>query len=208
MSSADNYDDVLAQLRAGGIEVDTIEVGRLVRCRAEGNRGRNKTAWYSLHELSTSGGKVLLVGAFGDWRQADPQTGRPLAQRIQLKGRDISREEREAIRARIAEERRRAEARREREAARAAEHARKAWAKCSPIGECEYLTRKAIGPHGARFTSRGNLVIPIHDVHGTIHGLQVIYGDPKTKERRGHDKDFWPAGLAKRGRFFLLGIPT
>lgn len=208
MSASDNYDDVLDQLRAGGLLLESIEVGRLMRCLAEGNRGRSKTGWYSLHELSIRGGKVLLVGAFGDWRSVDPQTGKPLVQKIQLKGREISREEREAIRARVAEERGRAEARREREAARAADFARRAWAKCSPTGECDYLTRKAIGTHGARFSARGNLVVPIHNEHGTIHGLQVIYGDPKVKERKGRDKDYWPAGLAKRGRYYLIGTPT
>ena len=219
MSLADNYDDVLDQLRAGGLEVDAIEIGRIMRCRADGDRGRQKTGWYSLHEIRTSGGKTLFVGAFGDWRLSDPKTGKPLVQKITFKGREISGDERAAIRARIAEDRRRAEAQREREAARAAERARAGWAKCGPtwtppgegavpIGSNNYLTRKGIQAHGARFSPPGNLVIPMHDEHGTVHGLQVIYHDPKVKERKGRDKDYWPAGLNKRGRYFLLGAPT
>lgn len=222
MSAADNYDDVLDQLRAGGLVVESLEVGRIVRCGVDGDRGRQKTGWYSLHEICTSAGKVLLVGAFGDWRLSDPKTGKPLVQKIALKGREISGDERAAIRARIAEDRRRAEARRAREAARAAEHARAGWAKCGPtwtppewagtdalpIGTNDYLTRKGVQAHGARFSPLGNLVVPICDEHGTVHGLQVIYHDPKVKERKGRDKDYWPSGLAKRGRFFLLGTPT
>lgn len=208
MSVADNYDDVLNQMRSLGLEVDSLEVGRIVRCRTADDKGRQRTGWYKLFELQTRAGKTLLVGAFGDYRQSDPKTGKPLAHRIALKGREISTDERSAIRARIAEDRKQAEARRAREAKRAADRARSAWAKCTPDGTCEYLTRKCISPHVARFTPRGNLVIPICDEHGAIHGLQVIYGDPKTKERKGRDKDYWPAGLAKHGRFCLLGTPA
>ena len=208
MSAADNYDDVLSQLRAGGLVIESIEVGRIVRCRTDGDRGRQKTGWYSLHEIQTRQSKLLLVGAFGDWRLVDSQSGKPLVQRIALKGREIAADERAAIRARIAEDRKQAETRRLREAARAAERARAGWAKCSSTGTCEYLTRKGVQAHGARFSTLGNLVIPMTDEHGTVHGLQVIYADPKVKERKGRDKDYWPAGLNKRGRFFLIGAPT
>jgi len=221
LNTADNYDDVLRQFRAGGLEVESIEVGHIMRCRTDGDRGRQKTGWYSLHEIRTKDGRTLLVGAFGDWRMADSQTGRPLVQKISLKGKALSTDERAAIRERVAQDRRQAEARRQREIQRAAERARAMWAKCTPTwapdpaapealsDTNDYLVRKGVKAFGTRFSpTTGNLVVPIHDAHGVIHGLQVIYHDAKVKERKGRDKDYWPTGLAKQGHFFLIGAPT
>jgi len=221
LNSADNYDDVIRQLSAGGLEVEAIEVGHIVRCRTADDRGRQKTGWYTLHEIRTNDGRTLLVGAFGDWRLADPQTGRPLVQKISLKGRALSTDERAAIRERVAQDRRQAEARRQREIQRAAERARAMWAKCTPTwapdsaapealsDTNDYLVRKGVKAFGTRFSpTTGNLVVPIHDVHAAVFGLQVIYADPKIKERKGRDKDYWPTGLAKQGHFFMIGSPT
>ena len=205
----ENYDDVLAQLRAGGLLVESIEVGRLTRCKVEGSR--EKRGWYALHEFRLDNGKLMLVGAFGQWRGADNHV-----QKIELRKSDLSTEQRAAIRARIAEDRRRDEARRKRDAERAGMRARSAWGKCAatwtpaggqPIASNDYLVRKHVRAHGVRFSSRGNLVIPAMDVHGNVHALQIIYHDPIIKKRKGRDKDYWPAGVETRGRFFLLGAP-
>jgi putative DNA primase/helicase len=40
-----NYDSVLSQLRAIGLEVESLEVGRIVRCHATGDKGRQRTGW-------------------------------------------------------------------------------------------------------------------------------------------------------------------
>lgn len=206
---ADNYNDVMEQLRSGGLLVDSIEVGRLMRCKVEGSR--EKRGWYALHEIRLDNGKLALVGAFGQWHGAEKNT-----QKIELRKTDLSAEQRAAIRARIAEDRRRDDARRKREAQRAGIRARNAWTKCAPTwtppgGEPtatnDYLTRKQVHAHGVRFSSRGNLVIPLTDTHGNVHALQIIYHDPITKKRKGRDKDYWPAGVETRGRFFLLGAP-
>jgi putative DNA primase/helicase len=221
LNTADNYDDVLRQLQAVGLEVDGIEIGRLVRCRTDGDRGRQKNGWYGLHEIVAKDGRTLLIGGFGNYRESDPQNGRPLVHRISIKGLALSVEERAAIRERLAQDRRQAEARRQRDIQRAAERARAMWAKCTPTwapdpaapealsDTNDYLVRKGVKAFGTRFSpTTGNLVIPIHDVHAGIFGLQVIYADPKIKERKGRDKDYWPIGLAKQGHFFLMGSPT
>ena len=201
MGSWSNEAEVLDQLRAAGLQVDSLEVGRLVRCPAEGDRGRSKTGWYSLHELRVGSGDLLLVGAFGNWRDAGAKY------KVELKKREISADERAAIRKRVAEDRKRAAAKAAREAKRAAERARSAWAKMSENGGCDYLARKGVQAHGVRFSERGNLLIPMLDANGVIHGLQVIYGDPAIREKKGRDKDYWPKGLEKRGHFHLIGMP-
>ena len=50
-------------------------------------------------------------------------------------------------------------------------------------------------------------MIPVQDGKGKTWGLQVVYHDPAIKKRKGRDKDFCPAGLAKKGHFFLIGSP-
>lgn len=190
----ENYDDVLEQLRSAGLVVDAIDVGRLVRCRVDDDR--EKRGWYSLHELRLDSGGHLLVGTFGVWRGADAGT-----QKIELKRRQLSDDQRRALKARIDADRKAANEERQRVAARAAVRARAAWERCTEQGDHPYLERKHVGAHGVRFSPRGGLVVPMLDVQGRIHGLQVIHA----RQRHGRDKDYWPAGLAKQGHFFQMG---
>lgn len=189
-----NYDDVLAQLSQAGLQVDAIEVGKLKRCKVEGDR--EKRGWYSLHELRLDGGDIVLVGTFGIWRGAEAN-----AQKVDLRKREITAEQRALLKARIAEDRKVAERHRKAEAARAAMRAQRVWELCARDGDADYLRRKGVGAHGVRFSPKGAVVVPMLDVQGRVHGLQFIHAT----KRHGRDKDFWPAGLAKLGHYFHLG---
>lgn len=210
MTVPSNYDDALAQMRAVGLVVDVIEIGTVRRCKVEGDR--EKRGWYCAHELRLDNGDLVLVGSFGIWRGAENN-----AQRIELRKRELTAEQKSAIRARIDADRKRAAAVAKRDAERAALRAEKAWGQCAstwtPEGGIEtatngYLLRKGVQAHGARFSTRGNLVIPITNIDGRIQGLQIIYHDPAVKAKKGRDKDYWPKGLSKRGHFHLIGTPT
>lgn len=205
MTSASNYDDVLRQLQAEGLLVEHLEIGRFIRCRVDGE-GRERRGWYSLHELVTTQGSVLIVGAFGVWRGAHNN-----ALKVELKREasdPLTAEQREAMKARIRRERLAAEAARKAEAARAAARAQAVWLKCLPAGDGEYLRRKGIQSHGLRFTDSGAIAIPMLDVQGRVHGLQFILpADHPRRKKTGRDKEFWPAGLGKRGHFFMIGAP-
>ena len=195
--AASNYADVLDQLRAAGLQVDHIETGRMVRCRVEGDRERR--GWYALHELQTQEGNLLIVGSFGVWHGQDNG-----AQKVTLGKSQLNAEQRDAIRRRLAEDRKRADRLRAAESERAAQRAAKVWAACSPTGDSPYLARKGVQAHGLRFSPSGACVVPMLDTAGKIHGLQVI----RAAKQNGRDKDFWPAGLAKKGHFHLIGTPT
>lgn len=198
--AASNYDSVLDQLRAAGLIVDDgLIFGRVVRCKVEGDRERR--GWYALHELQTTGGDLLIVGSFGVWRGNDNG-----AQKIELRKTEVTAEQRESIRRRLAEDRKRANLARKKEADAAARRASAAWAKCVPTGEADYLTRKGVGAHGVRFSPSGAVVIPLQDTAGGIHGLQVIRAAAHAKRHLA--KEFWPTGVAKKGHFHLVGIPT
>jgi putative DNA primase/helicase len=199
-----NYDAVLRQLRAAGLLVDTLVVGSRQRCRIDGGDGE-KRGWYRLHELRLDSGDFLLVGSYGIWHGNDPGTSR-----VEMaKGAGMSAEQRQALKARLAEDRRQEQAARRVESARAAQRAQAMWRRLDAEGESDYLARKCIQSHGLRFSRDGTLVVPLLDVAGQLHGLQLIYpsGHPRRK-RLGRDKDFWPIGVAKQGHFFALGSPA
>jgi putative DNA primase/helicase len=201
--AAANYDDVLDQLRSSGLIDERLEVGtpRPVRCKVEGDR--EKRGWYSLHELQAPGGDLLIVGSYGVWRGNDNT-----AQKIELRKREISQEQRDVLRKRLAEDKRRADALRQREAARAAETAAKAWAALHEDGDADYLAAKHVAAYGLRFTKNASAVLPLLDTAGRIHGLQFLRTAAQAKEARRPAKEFWPAGLIKKGHFHLIGSPS
>jgi len=206
MSTAINYDDVIDQLTAAGLLVhgrrgtDSLEVGRLKRCHVEDDR--EKRGWYWLHEIRLEGGDLAIVGAFGVWHGASNNK-----QEIKLKKIALSDEQKQALRQRLREDRARAEGLRRREAERASARAVAVWKKCLLTGEAPYLVEKGVGAHGVRFTDGGTLVVPLTDNAGNVHGLQFI-GPEVRRKRKDRNKDFWPPGLTKRGRYHLLRAPA
>src|SRR5574337_440526 len=191
-------------MRSVGLLPDEpLDVGRLKRCRVEGDR--EKRGWYHLHELRLDSGDFVIVGSFGVWRGTDPGTTR-----VELgKAATMSPEQRAALKARLASDRKAAEAARRLEAARAAGRAQAMWRRLSAEGECDYLARKLVRAHGLRFSPSGTIAIPMLDAAGKIHGLQLIYPSGHARRKRlGRDKEYWPPGVAKQGHFFLIGSPA
>lgn len=193
---ASNYDDVLQQLQAAGLQVDSLDIGRMRRCRVEGDR--EKRGWYMLHEIRLDSGDDVIVGSYGVWRGAENN-----ATKVELRRTELSREQREGLRLRLAEDKRRAEQARQADADRAAARATAAWRKCTEQGESEYLKRKGVAAHGVRFSPQGAMVVPMLDTAGRVHGLQIIRARAQKGARL--EKEFWPAGLVKKGHFHLLG---
>ena len=170
-----------------------------MRCKVVDSRERR--GWYSLHELRLDDGDMVLVGSFGVWRGNDNG-----AQKVSLKKRKLTSDQTQALKARIAEDRRRAEASRKTAANKAARRAAAVWKQCSNQGRSDYLEKKSVLAHGLRYTDSGSLVIPIADVLGKIRGLQFILpSDHPRRKKTGRDKEYWPAGLAKQGHCHLFG---
>jgi putative DNA primase/helicase len=205
-----NYDDVGRQLEAAGLILkDGLQVGTVkpVRCRVEGH-DKERRGWYRLYEMPLDSGDSLLVGSYGVWQGAD--NGATKVELPKLGRERLTPAQAEALKARIKADRQAAEAELRRQQERAAERAAHGWAQCSrEAGESAYLTRKGFAPgqlFGARVTKQANLVVPIADMRGRIWGLQVIYGDPAVKAKKGRDKDYWPTGLAKQGHSHTIGL--
>lgn len=199
-----NYDDVIGQLQAAGLLVDYLKVGEKARCKIEGDR--EKRGWYWLHEVTMADGTHVLVGSYGVWRGDDNG-----AQKIALQKQAFTAEQKAAIRARLAEDRKRADMERGAEIARAAQRAEAMWRRCSATGDADYLARKNVQGHGVRYTEKGAVVVPMMDTAGRIAGLQFILSRRQHAariQRTGRDKEYWPGGMEKKGRFHLIGLPT
>lgn len=197
---AANYDDVLGQLREAGLLVDRLDVGALRRCKVADDGSKEKRGWYHLHEIRLDSGDDAIVGSFGVWRGNENN-----AQKVELRKLEISKEQREAMRKRLAEDRKRVDAQRAAQAKRAAERAAAVWRRLSADGDCDYLRRKGVGAHGVRFSAKGSMAVPMVDAAGRVQGLQIIRG-----AQRGGDvleKQFWPAGLNPKAHFHLIGAP-
>lgn len=199
-----NFDEVLAQMQAFGLDVEAgdLVIGERRRCRHK-DGGREKRGWFQLYELAKADGSgVLIVGSFGAFFGAEN-----VVQKVELPRKDrqaMTAEQMAALRERIKADKQRAEAEAARKAAECAKRADHAWRSHCKEGsrdQSEYLKRKQIEAHGGRFLPGGKFCIPIQDTERRTYGLQVIYNEKKG----GRDKSFWPAGLAKKGHFFLIG---
>ena len=224
-----NHDDVMAQLTALGLIVDKPLdfTSRIQRWKVEGE-DLEKRGWSRLKDWTSKAGNTYIVGVFGIWQGNDdgrikvelPKSDDPA--RPALTTDDI-----QAIRAAQKETAKKLAEVRKAEAKRAGQWAAMVWANCAPATEHEYLTRKRIAPHGARImvtmdgmvlpgiddsnhyrlaSAVGALVVPMHDEHANVCGIQFIYpnGHPR-KAKLERDKEFWPSGMAMGGTFGLIG---
>jgi putative DNA primase/helicase len=207
MTGASNYDDVLGQLADAGLIVPANEGLRIgthkpVRVFTQ-DGGREKRGWYWLREWSPSVDRLLIVGSFGIWHGNDKG-----AQKIALPKDDTGRitpEQRAAMRRVWADAAKAAERQRNAEAAAAAKTATKAWARLLLDGESPYLQAKGVVGYGLKFTKNNTAVVPLLDTAGKIHGLQFLRTPAQAREGKRPAKEFWPAGLIKKGHFHLLG---
>lgn len=251
-----NHDDVVAQLEAAGLIIDLplklARSAKSARCRIEGG-DHEKRGWYRLHEWIMDNGDAMLVGSYGVYAGDDPGTrkieltkrcsgcGREMALKEKscpgcgskdIQKRELTDEQKAALREKQAQDKKRAEAERNAEIERASQWASEVWRRSRDLqpGEHDYLVRKKLaGTGGARILDsneginlvgaepddykylanfHGALVVPMQNAAGKIFGLQFILDRQRHKsriERTGRDKDYWPAGLSKDGQYWLIG---
>lgn len=227
-----------------------------VRCAVE-NEGSAKRGWYWLHDWEIEPGTYLLVGTYGIYRGDDPGTNKidltktctvcghemgikepkcPACGKRLFRRRELSNEQQEALKARMAEDRKRAEEDRKKEIEQAAQRASAVWRKCreARIEDHDYLSRKQLAvtggvrifeslddimlegaePDDYKYLAKflGALVVPMCDPSGRVCGLQFILSREKHAERikrNERDKDYWPEGLEKLAHYWLIGgTPT
>ena len=203
-----NFDDAVQQLVDHGLIepksgwVSGIDCGRKTgqRCHVKGAR---QGGWFALHTIRLDDGQSALIGAYCWYTGAEANLEK-IVLRVDGKVAKMSPEQRAAIAAQQKSTAAAAEAQQKAKNDKAARQAMHTWSLCRPDGDSAYLKRKGVAGYGVKYSPSGALVIPLNDTHGRIHGLQVIRPD----KTGGRDKDFWPAGLAKKGHFFQIGTPS
>ena len=111
--------------------------------------------------------------------------------------RELTEAERKAHAKRMDALRRNHDAEQHERQAQAAKDAAQQWLKSEPCMEHPYLSTKGIKAHGLRLHA-GLLLVPLRDVHGTLHSLQTIAPDGT--------KRFLPGGRVK-GCYHSIGRP-
>lgn len=193
-----NYDEVISLLISHEFELSRLDVGGMRRVKRTGHKQRG---WYSLHEITLDNNESALIGSFGYFIG-----GESFKEKIGPgEGAKLSKDQLAAIKAQHAEATRKAEAMRKRDAELAAKEAQRVWSAYVGIGTSDYLTRKGVQAHGLRFAPSGvgTVAIPMQDVHGITHGLQIIRGKNRPKNKM--EKEYFPKGLSKKGHFYLFG---
>lgn len=183
--------DVHSQLAAAGLVVDgVLEIGKMVRCRAEGDKGSKRSGWYVLHELRLDSGETVLVGRYGNWKLHGGD-----ALKIEFSGTGLSEAERERFKAEQQRLRAAAAEEKKQRAEEAARRAARIFPKLPDSGTSPYLNRKKVRAFGVRF-SYGSIVVPVRSIAGDLAGLQFIAPDGEKK---------FLTGTAKAGCFHLIG---
>lgn len=199
-------DQVIAQMLAADmprIEAHELRVdGRVHRY------GREKKAWYVLHEFLARNGRRVVTGAFGFWRGTDNG-----AIKVQADWQGIEPDEYQRLQRSHAAHEARERAKREARARFAGGRARQQWqggrARLAEGGVCEYLARKRLAwENGLRMLPDGVLAVPMvrYDVTEDqesdpaytgprrLAGLQKISPDGAKRFSRGMD----PTGTSCR----------
>jgi putative DNA primase/helicase len=146
LSDAVNFDSVFCQLIDYGLAVirSDIVIGVRRRCRVK-DGGLEKRGWFHLFEVPCqSGSGTLIVGSYGAFWAAESYVQKIRVEKDQLG--TLSKEQREALRLRLAEDARRRAADEKRRHDKAAAEATIVWRKCRATGSSAYLDRKCVKP--------------------------------------------------------------
>ena len=159
--------------------------------------GKDKRAWYVLHDMTLKNGKNIIVGTFGVWQGTDNN-----AIKVEVDWSGISKEEKEAFRKKQEEADKREAQKKAERAKFAANRAIQQWKAVpddAPVSS-PYLARKQVTSEKTKTLPDGTLYIPMchYDDNGTPHiaGLQKIAPDGTKR---------FNSGMAKIGACLILG---
>ena len=190
---ADPFSEALDQLTAYGLVIESFEAdGRLHRVQYEDDRRGSTAGWYVAHELVTQGGRRMVVGCFGWWKEQIIHSIKVSSGGMSDGDRQALAQQRRAIQKQIKQER-------EALAAEAAERAAKIWAGLPEIGGSPYLQRKQVGINGCRPGRDGTIVVPVRGIDGRLTGLQFIAADGVKR---------FLTGTAVKAAFHMIGKPA
>ncbi|NKF23065.1 DUF927 domain-containing protein [Solimonas marina] len=193
LSLGEIVDQFIGAMCSAGVVLSDRSVvtadGALHRFHVEGDKRGSRNGWFVLY------GDGLPAGEFGSWR--DGGTSHTWHANI---GRELSTTEREQLRKRMEAARAERAAALEAERAKAKAKAAKLWEQANPrvSAKHQYLMDKGVRAFGIR-QLREQLLIPLRDTAGELHGCQFI--QPNGSKMFG-------TGTAKAGHYHGIGKPT
>lgn len=199
----DNYDSVLLQMQAFGVEFnDKKDLPLQIPTQRRKTCGKGGKYWYYLQLFRPDRGGCFIVGKYGTYKHG----GSERKVIVDWKGQS------EDERARMAAERRAAQQQAAKAKAEAAELAALSavdlWRRGRPEGRSPYLERKGVTGEACRYLPDGSLLVPLlrYDlpIQQRLRGIQRIYPGPRTTSagdelpQKTFTKDFGKAGSAVR----------
>lgn len=189
--AADPYASALEQLTEFGLALDVVEAdGRVHRVPHQEDRAGKKNGWYVAFEIALDSGELIIVGAYGWWKEG-------ATYHLRVSRRGLSDQQKRLIAARRRDIAKRVAAERVQLAKEAAQRAAKIWSALPQEGASKYLQRKGVLAYGVRFT-QGAVVVPLRTCPDDLVGLQFIDGDGSKR---------FLTGTAKSGAYHLIGNP-
>lgn len=177
------------ELQAAGYQLDgPIQPQAIQRLRMADKPRGQRTGWYWFSGVDTQTG--IAVGVYGDWRREDERH-----YWCNKSERELSPQERMAYDRHAQQMREQAEQEREANRARVAEEAQTLIDGLPLASRHDYLTRKQVRAYSL-YQDGDALVMPLRDVAGKIHSVQRIWPNG--------DKRFLAGGRTK-GCFHLIG---
>lgn len=174
----------LGELTSFGLEVEYLDYERIVRCKARGDKGGDKSGWYIYFPSG------IAAGSFGDWRSSESQSWSSKSN-ADMSLQDIIENKRRiekarALRAEQTDEERRA----------AADTARNIIEEAADATDANpYLQKKQVKAYPGIKIHGNKLIIPACDDTGAVTTVQTI-------DSRG-TKMFLKGGK-KSGAYFLI----
>lgn len=191
-----NMAEVVAQMRAFGVEFLKKDLPLRVGMQKRKGCGKKGKWWYWLQEFRPAAGGCYVVGRFGSYKT---QT----SEKVQIDWAPLSAAERERMAAEQTRAREAADAARREAAELAALGAGELWRRAARTGTSAYLTRKQVEPEACRYLPDGTLVIPLlrydYPRSEALRAVQRILPDGQ----KFYTKDFAKPGCALR-----LGDPA
>jgi putative DNA primase/helicase len=173
-------------MQNAGIEPhgEIIADGVLHRFTVTGDRARSDNGWYVFHADDSA------AGAFGCWKRGIAETWSSKTYQVMTPA------EKTAYTAKMGAMKRQREEERERIQAECRVWCANAWSKAKDAtNENLYLKRKDVNAYGLKAFGE-NLLVPLQDMAGIIHGIQFIKPDGTKR---------FKTGTNKAGHFFKIG---
>lgn len=149
--------------------------------------GLKKKSWYRLREMRTHGGRVVVVGSFGNFSASKGGMWK-----VDVDWKGISAEEREQLQAQRAALAEAERAQRAQAGALAAIGAAELWHSASSTGRSPYLLRKLVDGEACRYLPDGSIVLPLlcYDLprDEALKAVQRIYADGTKRFTKGFTK--------------------